>query len=199
MVSAELYTKMAGAGLSAMGGFLSARQAKKAAEEKKKRALAMQQMLKDAGDTAAEGVRKGANPLLQQALNLTQLASHQDTGLEQSLVAALRNQAGGAQQPGAEATGAPSSRRADIFAKLAQGQGLLAARTKQDQRFQQLSNMAANIRGQSASIVGRAAELRYQSRVDASKIDVPVDATSAWGVALTAAGGGMSDMTGFED
>jgi len=175
------------AGASMLGGYLSAGAKKKALAAQRKRALEDRKMLTAESARAEEGIRKGANPLLQQATTLEVQATHQDTSIEQGLLQGLRNQAAGAASQ-QTASGVPTTQRQAVASQLMRGQGLLAAQSHRLEKFTQFSGLAANLRGQGAQIMGHAAETRLAGMQQVASIGVPEDDVNAWGTALTAFG-----------
>lgn len=174
-------------GASVLGAFMSSKAAKRAAEERRRQALADRAMLTEETENAAADIRRSADPLNQQAGRLEIQAGHRDASVEQGLLAGLRQQAAGAsRQEGASGVGSTS--RQLVASQLMQGQGLLASEGMRLKRFTDLSGLAANLRGQGAQILGNAAQTRLQGMQAVSQIEVPVDGTSAWGTALTAFG-----------
>tara|TARA_R100000458_G_C8274429_1_gene249380 strand:+ start:415 stop:1005 length:591 start_codon:yes stop_codon:yes gene_type:complete len=181
------WMKVGGATASAIGGYMSARSAKKALAAQKAQAIRDRKMIMEAGDASADDIRRGANPLAQQALTMEQMANFRDSFIGQSLTAGLRTAAAGiARQQQAQGLG--TTTRQAVAGQLMQGQGLLAKEKERTDRRAQLANLAANLRGQVAGVMGRASEARYASRVAASQIEIPQDDISALGVGLTAFG-----------
>ena len=175
------------AGANLLGGYLSAKSAKRAAAAEKKRALEDRAFLKEEAINASADIRKGARPLLQQANRLEIQSGYRNAALEQGLTAGLRNQAAGVAAQ-AQAQGLDTTNRQAVTAQLLQGQGLLATENLRLQRFTELSNLSANLRGQGAQIMGSAAETRLAGMQAVTAIQVKEDPTNAWGAALTAFG-----------
>jgi hypothetical protein len=175
------------AGAALLGGYLSSGAKKKAVEAERRRALADRAMLTEEAQNAASEIRKGANPLFQQANRLELQGNQRNSAIEQSLAAGLRNQAGGIAAQG-QAQGLDTTEREIIGAELMRGQGLLAAETQRINRFTELTNLSANLRGQGAQVLGNAAQTRLAGMQAVTDIKVVEDSSSAIGTALTAFG-----------
>jgi len=181
-----------GAGLSIAGGITSARARRRAEEAARKQALENRRIIAEASEEAATQIQAGAKPLLAQAVGLDRASRFRDPMVEQGLVAGLRQQAGA--QAAQDRQVGRGDRRGAVVGQLLRGQGLLAAESQRIQRFTQLSQMAAGLRGQSAQIMGQAAQARMQGAITMAGIDIPQSSYSPLGVGLTALGQGLSDL-----
>jgi hypothetical protein len=149
-----------------------------------------------ATETSVRGIERSQVPLLRQANRLERMSKWRDPMVEQALSTALRAQAtGAAKQSRAEGVG--YSDRAAITSQLMQGQGLLAVQSHRLQRFTQMSQMAAQLRGKGADIMGQASQTRMQGAMAAADISYTgpgYSGRSGLGTGLTALGGALGEM-----
>ena len=192
------------------GGIAGSSAQRKAEAEQRRQALSDRALIKDASEQAASATEASARPLFAQAVGLERASRFRDPMVEQGLLSGLRQQAGAQAEQGRQL--GQGDRRGAVVGQLLRGQGLLAAESQRLQRFTQMSQMAAQLRGQGAGIMGQASQARLQGAVGMAGINVPVSAFSGTAVALgglssglaamgAASGGGESteDLSGFNN
>lgn len=181
------------AGLSIYGGIRGAQAQRRAQADARRQALQQRALIKETTNQAVSDIQAGAQPLFAQAVGLERASRFRDPMVEQGLVAGLRQQAG-AQATDARQVGG-GDRRGAVIAQLLRGQGLLAAESQRLQRFQQLSQMAAQVRSQGAQVLGQAAQARMQGAATLAGVNVPTFQTDPTAVGLTALGQGLSALS----
>lgn len=181
------------AGLSIYGGIRGAQAQRRAQADARRQALQQRALIKETTNQAVSEIQAGAQPLFAQAVGLERASRFRDPMVEQGLVAGLRQQAG-AQATDARQIGG-GDRRGAVIAQLLRGQGLLAAESQRLQRFQQLSQMAAQVRSQGAQVLGQAAQARMEGAATLAGINVPTFQTDPTAVGLTALGQGLSALS----
>ena len=181
-----------GAGLQMWGASRAAKKQRKAEAEARRQAAEQRAMIKDATDQAASQIQAGAEPLFAQAVGLERASRFRDPMVEQGLVAGLRQQAGAQATQGRQM--GQGDRRGAVIGQLLRGQGLLAAESQRLQRFQQLSQMAAQVRSQGAQVLGRAAQARMDGAVAMAGINAPISGQDPMAAGLFGLGQGIMNM-----
>ena len=180
------------AGLSIYGGIRGARAQRKAQAEARRQALEQRATIKEATYQAVSQIQAGAQPLFAQAVGLERASRFRDPMVEQGLVAGLRQQAGAQATQGRQM--GQGDRRGAVIGQLLRGQGLLAAESQRLQRFQQLSQMAAQVRSQGAQVLGRAAQARMDGAVAMAGINAPISGQDPMAAGLFGLGQGLMNM-----
>ena len=181
-----------GTGLSLYGSIRGAQAKRKAEAEARRQALEQRATVKEATDQAVSQIQAGAQPLFAQAVGLERASRFRDPLVEQGLVAGLRQQAGAQATQGRQM--GQSDQRGAVIGQLLRGQGLLAAESQRLQRFQQLSQMAAQVRSQGAQVLGQAAQARMEGAATLAGINVPVVTTDPTASGLFALGKGLTAL-----